>query len=53
MPALNAATYYLIALILRCSRVLRFVSNKINNVADLAQSELKYVAIGVTINCKL
>ena len=53
MPALNATTYYLIALILRCSRVLRFVSNKINNVADLAQSEVKHVAISVTINCKL
>ena len=29
------------------------VSVKINNVAGLAQSELKDVATGIAINCKL
>ena len=35
-----------------CGRIPEFVFGKIKNVAGLAQSELKDVAIGIVINCK-
>ena len=48
-----ATTYSRIALILRCGRTPGFVSGKFNNVACLAQSELKDVVLVIAINCKL
>ena len=51
---MTASSYYHKALILRCDRMLGFVSEIIGTLAGLAQSELKDVAIGTTIiNCKL
>lgn len=48
-----ATTYCRIVLILRCDTITGFTSGKINNVARFAQSELKDVAIDITINFKV